>query len=74
MRELEERSAKQEIELKDLKEQLRDLMFYIEASQKIKNENDAVQGELRDGQVVVGPPASSSESGRPRGKTKRKGR
>ena len=74
VKELEERCIHQETELKELKEQLRDVMFYIEASNKIKNEDAVVQSELRDGQVVVGSSPTTSETVRSRGKARRKGR
>jgi len=44
--------------IKDLEDQVRDLMFYIEAQNKLANNN----ADFRDGQVVVVPAPSSPAS------------
>ncbi|CAK8695836.1 unnamed protein product [Clavelina lepadiformis] len=67
--EMENCCKKQEDEIKDLKDQLRDVMFYIEARQKIQSETDQVQSEIKDGQVVLGPSRNSNQKER---KTKKK--
>lgn len=54
--------AKEE-ELKEVKEQLRDVMFYLEA-QKVVNDNK----ELKDGDIGVYPSAPSTSQGKKRGK------
>uniref|UniRef100_H2ZET7 UBP-type domain-containing protein n=1 Tax=Ciona savignyi TaxID=51511 RepID=H2ZET7_CIOSA len=64
---VEEVASKQQVEITELKEQLRDVMFYIEASQAIKKEDGQVQDDIRDGTVVVGP-STSSDSNRRRKK------
>ena len=69
---LEERCSNQETQLKDLQDQLRDVMFYIEASQKISSENKEMQEELREGQVIVGPSSSKDvEKSRVKGRRRR---
>uniref|UniRef100_H2ZET6 BRCA1-associated protein n=1 Tax=Ciona savignyi TaxID=51511 RepID=H2ZET6_CIOSA len=59
---VEEVASKQQVEITELKEQLRDVMFYIEASQAIKKEDGQVQDDIRDGTVVVGPSTSSDSN------------
>ncbi|ESO93398.1 hypothetical protein LOTGIDRAFT_206528 [Lottia gigantea] len=51
-------------EIKDLKEQLRDVMFYLEAQQKLSNTTELSQEEIQDGHVIVGASASTSQSGK----------
>lgn len=69
MEELEQRSANQQEEIRELKEQLRDVMFYIEAGQTIRKEEESMQEEMREGQIVVGE--SSDSTGRRRGRGKK---
>lgn len=69
---MEERCSDQQNQLKDLQEQLRDVMFYIQASNKISSEDKELQEELREGQVVVGPSSAASVTGRSRGRGKRR--
>lgn len=57
-------------EVKDLQEQLRDIMFYLEAQQKIAKESNETQQEIQEGHIVVGAP-SASHSGK---KGRKKGR
>lgn len=67
------KACEQEKTLSELQEQVKDLMFFIEAQKTIANET----GELKDGQVVVVPappsPSSSSSSISGSGKKKRRG-
>jgi BRCA1-associated protein len=60
-------------EVQELKEQVRDLMFFLEAQEKLKDVSDATREEIEEGQVVV--PASASASGTsPSVRTKTKGK
>lgn len=55
-------SAKNE-ELNDLKDQVRDLMIYLEAQSKIKAVSDSdLQQEIQTGKIVLGEQSSSSPS------------
>jgi len=51
----------------ELEEQLRDLMFFIEAKQKIEN----VQEDLKDGQLVVVPSPNHSTKNKSNSKKKK---
>ena len=42
-----------------MRDQLRDLMFYLEAGQKLASTNEVSQEELQQGHVVVGSSPSS---------------
>ncbi|XP_043199621.1 BRCA1-associated protein-like [Amphibalanus amphitrite] len=52
-------------EVQDLKEQVRDLMFFLEAQQKIAAESSSLQQELAEGSIVVpdAPPTKPSGAG-----------
>ncbi|XP_064619178.1 BRCA1-associated protein-like [Lineus longissimus] len=60
-------------EIKDLKEQLRDVMFYLEAQQKIAGTSAATQEEIQDGQIIVGEQGQQGATGRSSGRRSRKG-
>lgn len=51
-------------EIADLREQLRDVMFFLEAQEKLANTTDVSQEEIQEGQVIVGATASPSAVGR----------
>ncbi|GFN84782.1 Brca1-associated protein-like [Plakobranchus ocellatus] len=57
-------------EVSDLQEQLRDVMFYLEAQQKLAG-GEGLGGvskeELQESQVIVGAAASSSSTSSPQG-------
>ncbi|XP_025089769.1 BRCA1-associated protein-like [Pomacea canaliculata] len=57
-------SASKEKEIADLREQLRDVMFFLEAQEKLANTTDVSQEEIQEGQVIVGATASPSAVGR----------
>lgn len=57
-------------ELQELKEQLRDVMFYVEAQQKLAEAKDITQEEIQDGQVIVGAAAPSPQMRRARKKNR----
>lgn len=67
---MERRLEEKDKEVKDLQEQLRDIMFYLEAQQKIAKESNETQQEIQEGHIVVGAP-SASHSGK---KGRKKGR
>lgn len=60
-----------EKEISELRDQLRDVMFYLEAQDKLANTADVSQEEIQDGQVIVGAAAISPTAAR-RGRKKRK--
>lgn len=53
----EKLKSEKEAEIQDLKEQLRDIMFYMEAQMKI--EESPLREEIVEGQVVVGQSAET---------------
>ena len=53
-------------EIKDLKEQLRDIMLHIEATKLIDSEGKDTKDEIRDGKVLVGEPSASNRRNRAR--------
>jgi BRCA1-associated protein len=58
-------------EIDELKEQVRDLMFFLEAQNKLKNSNEVSVEEIQESTVIVSPSASSTT---PRSKTRTKKR
>lgn len=57
-------------ELKDTQEQLRDILFHLEAQNKLSSENTGLDAkELEDGQISVG--ASSTPQSRRRSRRKK---
>lgn len=69
MQRLETEQARCEVELTDLREQVRDLMFFHEAQEQFKD----VADEVKEGQVTVGPgPSSSSSSKKKKARKKKK--
>ncbi|KAK6170364.1 hypothetical protein SNE40_018774 [Patella caerulea] len=57
-------STVKDAEIKDLQDQLRDVMFYFEAQEKLANNTEISQEELQDGQVFLGASASASQAGK----------
>lgn len=57
-------TASKDKELGELKEQLRDVMFYVEAQQKLQSAVGVSQEELQTGEVIVGAAASSQSNAR----------
>merc|ERR1711864_31332 len=51
-------------EIQELKDQVRDLMFYLEA--QIKVQESPLKGEIEEGQIVVGEGGGRSDSSTPR--------
>ncbi|XP_071944544.1 BRCA1-associated protein-like [Antedon mediterranea] len=49
-------------EIVDLQEQLRDVMFFLEAQDKIKQSPANIRQEIQDGQISVGSASGTSES------------
>ena len=53
----------------ELQEQLRDVMFYIDAKQKLQATDEVTQQEIEDSQIVVQPgPQATAGSKKPRKK------
>ena len=63
--ELSQYKIKKEAEVTDLKEQLRDVMFFFEAQKQI--ENSAHREEIAEGRIMIGPNANSSKNTSTRG-------
>lgn len=73
---LEQRLAKKDEEMTELQEQLRDLMFYLEAKEKLETSDEVTQQELQEGSIVV-QSSSAMSSATPSGsgrKPRKKGR
>ena len=54
-----------EVELKELQEQVRDLMFYLEAQNKVGGSPEGLRQELQEGRVHMAaatPPSSTASS------------
>lgn len=49
-----------EQEMKELQEQVRDLMFYLETQKKIEESPDTTKEELQSGQVVLPAPTAAA--------------
>lgn len=64
--ELSELKTTKETEIVDLKEQIRDLMFFLDAQNQI--EKSADRDEIAAGRIVVPPSPSSGKSSGPRGR------
>lgn len=58
--EIEKSKEQKDAELKDLQEQLRDLMFFLEAKDKLKNVTEASKEEIESGHIYIQPSTSSS--------------
>ena len=50
-------------EVAELQEQLRDIMFYMEAQQKLAANTEVSQSEIQDSQVVVSPSVGATGGG-----------
>ncbi|RWS28418.1 brca1-associated protein-like protein [Leptotrombidium deliense] len=61
-----------ETELRELREQVRDLMFFLEAQEKLKDCSDVSREEIESGQIVVAP--GSSQNSHPKSRAKNKKR
>ncbi|XP_077995910.1 BRCA1-associated protein-like [Glandiceps talaboti] len=61
-------------EIQDLQEQVRDLMFFLEAQNEISNASDETRQEIQDGQIVVGAAAAAPETRTHSRKGRKKGR
>ncbi|XP_046579416.1 BRCA1-associated protein-like [Haliotis rubra] len=66
---LKDSLAVKDKEVRDLQDQLRDIMFYLEAQQKLSNNTEVSQEEIQEGQVIVGAAAAQAS---PTGKRSRK--
>lgn len=67
---MKQMKEEKDTELKDLKEQLRDVMFYFEAQQKLSTTTEVTQEEIEGGQIVVG--AAGPSPGKSTRKAKKK--
>ncbi|XP_054749182.2 BRCA1-associated protein-like [Lytechinus pictus] len=69
---LDEDSKAKTEEIKDLKEQLRDLMFFLEAQETLNKTPDKTRQEIQEGQITIG--ASPSPDGHPGRRGRKKGK
>ena len=60
-----------EREMKELQEQVRDLMFYLETQKKIEASPEGTQRELQEGHVLL-PAATPTQSATPSRKHRKK--
>ena len=60
-----------EQEMKEMQEQVRDLMFYLETKKKVEESPNSTRQELQEGQLVVPATAPAASSVTPR-KTRKK--
>lgn len=60
-----------EKEMKELQEQVRDLMFYLETQKKVEASPEDTRQELQQGHIVV-PSATATQSATPSRKHKKK--
>lgn len=58
-------------EIAELRDQLRDVMFYLEAQDTLAKTTDVSQEEIQEGQVIVGAAAAPEASSKKRPKKKR---
>ncbi|OWF44883.1 BRCA1-associated protein-like [Mizuhopecten yessoensis] len=63
-------SIDKEKEIQELREQLRDVMFYLEAQQQLASTTAVSQEEIQEGQVVVGATGSAPSPSHKRGRKK----
>lgn len=59
--EMEEFKQKKELEVSDFKEQIRDLMFFLEGQKQIENSSE--REEIASRQIIVGPSAATLAKG-----------
>lgn len=65
---LKDMITKKDVEIQELKEQVRDLMFFLEAQNKLKDVSGATEEEIQEGKIVVNSPPSTSKQRRSRKK------
>lgn len=61
---LEADLARKDKEIGELREQLRDLMFFLEAKQTLATTTEATQQEIQEGQIIVQSPTASGHAGK----------
>lgn len=62
--------AEKEAEIIDLKDEIRDLMFYMEAQNVVANSN--LKDEIDDTSIIISPASTSGASGSKKGRQKKK--
>lgn len=62
--------TEKEAEIIDLKDEIRDLMFYMEAQNAVANSH--LKDEIDDTSITITPPSSSVASGSKKGRRKKK--
>jgi BRCA1-associated protein len=72
---LDERLNKKDAEMAELQDQLRDVMFFLEAKQTLSSNQDVTQAEIQEGQILVQASPEGAAGGTSGGrKSKRKPR
>lgn len=69
-----EKSEQKDLQITELQEQLRDIMFYLEAQQKINQMPADTRQEIQEGQINIASSANSAPSGSSGKLSSRKGR
>lgn len=59
-------------EIEELKDQVRDLMFFLEAQDKLKNSTEVTAEEMQNSSLVVSPSSSSTSSKASKSKSKKR--
>jgi BRCA1-associated protein len=67
--EMDDYKKKKEVETGDLREQIRDLMFFLEARNKIENSDE--REEIASGRIVIGPGSQVPKPTTPKSKNKK---
>jgi len=60
--------------MSELQDQLRDVMFFLEAKQTLSENHDVSQEEIQEGQIVVQPSPEGASGGGGGKKVRRKNR
>jgi len=58
-------------EISELRDQLRDVMFFLEAKDTLATASSATQQEIQEGRIIVQSNTSSEASGTPAGANKK---
>ena len=62
MEELRREAKARDVEIAELREQLRDILFHLEAQRKVESSAPEAKDELQAGQIVVPEGATGSSS------------
>jgi len=68
---LKELKLNKDTETSELRDQVRDLMFYLETQEKLKSVSDSTRDDIAGGHIVV-PTNESASSSKPKSKVKKR--